>query len=83
MYFILTDGAFYANQWLGQTEASLPEDYEEQYAALADERSELSELIPEDLREGARPILLSLLCRDPTCRASVEELTQNRWLMNE
>lgn len=64
-----------------QTDDSLRKQYREQYAALADEQSELSELISEDLREGSRPILLSLLCPDPGHRAPVEQLSHNSWLM--
>jgi hypothetical protein len=48
---------------------------------VADPRSELSEQKPSDFREAFRPILLSLLCLDPTRRASVGELTQNKWLL--
>jgi hypothetical protein len=83
MVYILTDGASFVQPGFGQTHQSLRDQYEEQYAALADDRSELSELIPDDLREGSQPILLSLLCLDPTRRSSVEELTHNKWLMKE
>ena len=58
--------------------------YEEQIAALADPGSvEMNEVIPADLRDGFRPILLGLLQSDPSRRSSVRELLENRWLMKE
>jgi hypothetical protein len=82
MYFILTDGADFIHTGLGgYTDENLRDECEEQYASLADTGSELSELIPDELREGSRPILLSLLCPDPTRRSSVAELANNKWLM--
>jgi hypothetical protein len=82
MYFILTDGAQYIHMGLGRyTDEDLRDESERQYAALADDRSEMSEYIPDELREDSRPILLSLLCPDPTRRSSVAELAHNKWLM--
>lgn len=82
MFYILTDGAPFVQRGFGQTDESLRNQCKEQYAALAENGSELSELIPDDLKEGSRPILLSLLCQDPIRRSSVEELTHNTWLMD-
>ena len=82
MYFILTNGADFVYPRLGgTTDEDLRDECEERYAALANDQSELSELIPDELREGSRPILLSLLCPDPTRRSSVAELAHNKWLM--
>jgi hypothetical protein len=82
MFYILTAGAPFVQRGLGQTDESLRDQYEGQYAALADNESELSEWIPDDLREASRPILMSLLCLDPARRGSVEDLTRNKWLMD-
>lgn len=83
MFYVLTDGVPFVHRWLGTTDRDLLDQCEEEYAALADDRSELSGLIPADLWEGARPILQSLLCPDPNQRASVNELTHNTWLIGE
>jgi hypothetical protein len=82
MFYILTEGAPFLHGRFGQTDGILLEEYEKRYAALADGDSELNEWIPDDLREGFRPILLSLLCLDPARRCPVEELTRNKWLMD-
>jgi hypothetical protein len=82
MYFILTDGADFLRTGLRTTEEQLRALYEQEYAELVDGRGEVTEWIPDDLREGFRPILLSLLCRDPAHRASVEEIACNKWLID-
>ena len=61
-----------------------PGEYEEQIALLKDPDSvEMKELIPAELRDCFRPILLALLQRDPAHRASVQQLLDNDWLMKE
>jgi serine/threonine protein kinase len=86
MYFILTDGDEFLSLWQLFQETSGPssllELYERSYTTLANGCAQMTELIPDDLREGFRPILLSLLCRDPSQRASVEEIAGNEWLMD-
>ncbi len=82
LYFILTNGASFLQRGLCGAQYRL-DQYEEEFAELADDPcGELNEWIPPDLRECFRPVLLSLLCRDPARRASVEELTNNEWLMS-
>lgn len=82
MFYILTDGASFVEKGFGPSDESLGSQYEDHYAELADHQSELSQMIPADLREGSQPILLSLLCPDPARRATVKELTHNSWLMS-
>ncbi len=80
---MVTDGAFFIYTGPRQTNEDLLRQYKAQWAALADPESEANGMMPDELREGFRPVLLSLLCDDPTRRASVEDLKQNLWLMNE
>jgi hypothetical protein len=61
-----------------------PDEYEERIASLKDPKCvEMNELIPTELRDGFRPMLLGLLQRDPTHRSSVRELLNNDWFMKE
>lgn len=83
MFYILTDGVPFVHRWFETTDNDLLDQWEEEYAALADDRSELSALFPTDLWEGVRSILQSLLCPDPSQRASVNELIHNKWLIGE
>jgi hypothetical protein len=85
MYYILTNGEDFLRLWAFFSETSDPSlqtVYERNYAKLADGCAEMTEQIPDDLKEGFRPILLSLLGPDPSQRASVEEITLRKWRMD-
>ncbi|KAK3899674.1 kinase-like domain-containing protein [Staphylotrichum tortipilum] len=81
MFFILTHGKFFIYRWLRTAEEDWLNQHRQEYAELSDAGSELCEKIPADLREGFRPILLSLLCPDPARRASVKDIARHQWLI--
>lgn len=80
MFFILTDGISFVDRL---PSASDSQWYEEKVAALAGDQCVEMRDLPHDLRSGFQPVLASLLCLNPARRLSVDELLQNRWLMDE
>lgn len=83
IFFILTDGVPFIRTSFGWSEYALDE-YGERIESIKDpECVEMNELIPIELRDGFRPVLLALLQRDPAHRSSVQELLDYDWLMTE